>query len=392
MALAALRLAVHPRFLAAYRRRSAFGFYVTASVVLFVCSLGPTPTFRGAQILYRAPYWWLMNLPVFSYGIRVPARFAMLAWLALSVAAALAYASLPIAAARRGVAVALLSLAILADGWMRGLPLPVVPEPWPSVDGIAAAAVLQLPSGDPEDDAMAMYRATQYGTRAVNGLSGYDPLHYIVLRLAIGERDGTAIEALAERGPIVVAVNDAQDRDRQISAFLRSVPGVTLATTDRGWTMYRVAPREAAPVVSAGHAIPVVAAEDNDGPVDVGTLTDGNPDTFWVKQTPQFVGQMLRLDVGGAVPLASITMSLGGAGALYPRALSVATSVDGKIWTQAVARTIGGDAFRAVLKNPRDARIDFPLNAAVARFIRLRLEQATARYPWMVTDVIVMRE
>lgn len=387
--LAALPFALHPRVLAAYRHRSAFGFYVAASVVLFVCSLGPTPTFRGAPILYRAPYWWLMHLPVFSYGIRVPARFAMLAWLALSVAAALAYARLPIASARRGAVIALLSLAILSDGWMRGLALQAVPEPWPAVDGVSPAAVLQLPTGDPQDDAVAMYRATQFGAKAVNGLSGYDPLHYVVLRLAIGERDGTVIAALAEHGPILIAVNDARDRDRQIAGFLKAIPGVTVAAIDRGWTMYRVAARQAAPAVFAGRAIPVVAAEDNNGPVDVGRLTDGNPHTFWVMQTPQFVGQTLRLDVGRAVPLASITLSLGGAGELYPRALSVATSADGTVWSPAFAGSTAGDAFRAVLKDPRDARLEFPLQSAVARFVRLRLERTTGTYPWMVTDVVV---
>jgi len=87
-----------------------------------------------------------------------------------------------------------------------------------------------------------------------------------------------------------------------------------------------------------------------------------------------------------------VVVSLGGGGALYPRTLSISTSVDGSNWTMAFTGKTGGRAFRAVLENSRDARMEFALGSTVARFIRLRLEQADEKYPWIVTDVVVKAE
>ena len=56
--------------------------------------MGPQPRFLGYQILYEPPYAWLMRLPVFDSAVRAPARFAMPAALALSVAAGLAFSRL----------------------------------------------------------------------------------------------------------------------------------------------------------------------------------------------------------------------------------------------------------------------------------------------------------
>ena len=54
------------------------------------CSrLGPAPTFMGEPLLYKAPYSWLMMLPGVD-GVRVPARFWVLATMCLAVAGALA--------------------------------------------------------------------------------------------------------------------------------------------------------------------------------------------------------------------------------------------------------------------------------------------------------------
>ena len=56
VALAAILAAVatSPPGRAAWRRRSPLAFYLAAAFILFVCALGPRPTFLGARILVRA--------------------------------------------------------------------------------------------------------------------------------------------------------------------------------------------------------------------------------------------------------------------------------------------------------------------------------------------------
>ena len=80
---------LHPSVRTAWRRRSALTFYALAAVVMWLFSLGPAPTLMNRPLIYKAPYAWLMLLPGVD-GVRVPARFWMLAVLCLSVAAGLA--------------------------------------------------------------------------------------------------------------------------------------------------------------------------------------------------------------------------------------------------------------------------------------------------------------
>jgi hypothetical protein len=241
-------------------------------------------------------------------------------------------------------------------------------------------------------DAVSMYRATQFGPRSVNGLSGYDPRYYVVLRLALENSDPSVIEALAEHGPLLITIEKREDRDKLWTTFVAQQPGVTAAGDDELWTMFRLARREVLASATAGHPVQIVAATDDRGSVDLAKLTDTNPDTGWFRPEPQYVGEMLRLDVGRSLPLSSVVISLGSGGELYPRTLSVATSVDGSSWTVAFAGKTGGRALRAVLENPRDARMEFALGSTIARFIRLRLEQSDKKYPWIVTDVVVKAE
>ena len=60
----------------AWQRRSTLAFYLIATALLSLLAMGPDPSLFEAQVLYKPPDAWLMALPVFSNGVRVPARFA----------------------------------------------------------------------------------------------------------------------------------------------------------------------------------------------------------------------------------------------------------------------------------------------------------------------------
>src|SRR3954467_13333400 len=77
---------------AATRLRGAFVFYVVTALLAAWLCLGPTAHGISIASLWH-PYDWIVWLPGFN-GIRVPARFFMLAALGLAVAAGLALAHL----------------------------------------------------------------------------------------------------------------------------------------------------------------------------------------------------------------------------------------------------------------------------------------------------------
>ena len=145
--LVVIWLGVSSRIRGAYARRSALAFYAMTTVVLFVCSLGPKPTFAGHQFLYESPYLWLMRTPVFA-SARVPARFGLPMMLALATTGAIAFCQLRLQASTRRVLAAVLLVGIMADGWISPVMLPHRPRHADASRADGFAAVLELPMGD----------------------------------------------------------------------------------------------------------------------------------------------------------------------------------------------------------------------------------------------------
>ena len=371
----------------AYRRRSPLAFYLLAALLMFICSLGPKPAYMGHQILYEAPYSWLMHLPVFGTTVRAPARFMMLAVLALSTSGALALDHLPFRAiTRRGVAVALMG-AIIADGWISHVPLPTLPDRWARDRANGFAAVLELPIGDIFHDIAAMYRATEHGRAVVNGSSGFAPPHYLTMLVAFAEKDPAVFDAFAGRGPLLVVVDKRADVDLRWDAFVDASPRATRLAGDGAWTYFALAPQSAALSACRQDQLTLSAVADNRGAVDVAPLTDENPSTWWITPHAQEAGDMLVADLGRQERVCSVAM--GTAGATYPRTLSVATSVDGSTWNPVFAGNTAGLAIRAAVESPRDARLVFPLPSIPTRFVRFRLEASNPGVPWVVTELAV---
>jgi hypothetical protein len=196
----------------AYRRGSPFAFYATAAAAMWLLSLGPSPKLLGMPVLYKAPYAWLLLLPGFD-ALRVPARFAMLMTLCLSMAAALTVARLAEWRPRWGRLLVCLAVAgALWDGWLPQLPLEPLPLDAPDLGAWrgSGSAVLELPLGG-EHDRVALFRGMSHGLPVVNGYSGYEPPHYAALRLAIEARADDALTSLTSRGPLLVITERSCD-------------------------------------------------------------------------------------------------------------------------------------------------------------------------------------
>jgi hypothetical protein len=386
----AIALALSAPVATAFRRRSAFGFYIVATVVLSVFCLGPKPRILGHQFWYEPPYAWLMRLPLFGDGVRVPARFAMPAILTLAAAGALAFARLRLSGPARRAAVVALAVGIVADVWMRDLPLRAVPEAWTLPDVGRFAAVAELPmEGDLFAETAAMLRATGHGRPVVNGNSGYDPPEYWALRVAAEEHDWSALRAYTSEGPLLIAIERVRDKGGRVEGEIRALADAHYLSADAGWTFFELS-RTPEPPPCAAEQIPVVAARDNQGAVDVKMLTDADPMSRWLTRDDQTEGDMLELDLGRVARPCDIRLSLGMIAHVYPRDLSVAASVDGVHWDEIFRGRTAAETIRGATAHPRDIWVDIaPTREASARYIRLRLNAAQPHLPWVVAAVVV---
>jgi hypothetical protein len=329
-----------------------------------------------------------MRLPLFDHAVRVPARFAMPAALALSVTASLAFSRLTAAGSRRTpVVLAIVVAGIIADTWMPRMPMGPVPDVWNPVRARDFAAVLELPLGGTGEDVSAMYRTVFHHRPAINGYSGYSPPHYDALRAALANRDDTALDALASGGPLLLVAD--KDKGGDWPAFARSYPGATTIGEEGHWTFVSVPRNASAPVRCERGALPIAKASDNRGMIPLASITDANKFTWWTSEHPQEVGDRLMLDLGRAAMPCAVVLWQDGFAPFYPHALSVATSLDGTGWTTAFSGKTGGLAVRGALVSPIRPQLAIPLPESPARFISLRVEQAREKDPWVVTDIAV---
>jgi hypothetical protein len=382
-------LAVRPWARDAWRRHSALAFYLVAAVVLFVCSLGPKPTFLGTQFLYKPPYEWLMSLPGFDGGVRAPARFAMPAILALSVAAALAFDRLRLPKPWRRTVAAAIMAGIVADGWIGHMTVPAVPDMWPVPAGLTFGPVLELPLAKDYSDFVAMYQSTRHGHGTVNGHSGFFPAHYAAMQSVLNDGDATVFDAFTQPDPLLVVLDRSSDPGGQWNAIVRKTGRATLVSSGDRWTLFSVSP-PVAQAPCAGAELALSAAADAHGPIDVTLLSDRNPQTWFVTKESQRAGDTVTLDLGRAAHLCAVRMSLGTSWWTYPRVLIAATSLDALDWRVAFSGSTAGLMIRGAMQQPREVWIDVPVRSEAARYVRLRLEKSESSAPWFIPEMRVI--
>ncbi|MEZ5291268.1 MAG: hypothetical protein R2745_09305 [Vicinamibacterales bacterium] len=217
---------------------------VAAIVFAIVMSLGPAPRAGGGRLsgleLYRLFFDYV---PGFD-GLRVPARFAMVA---AAMLATLAGYSLGALARRRfgTAALTVLGVAFLAESYAAPVDVNVNWEagtryerPWSEVhrlnEGPLAyrhlllmpndTTVVELPFGDRAWDLRYVYYAGLHGKRIVNGYSGYFPPDYgrrtAQLQAALGT-PVAAWEAVTSAGATHVLVHESAFRGTEGPATTR---------------------------------------------------------------------------------------------------------------------------------------------------------------------------
>jgi len=375
-----------------WRRRSALAFYAVAAILMWLCALGPVPSFLGERALYRGPYGYLMSLPGFYDAFRVPARFAMMLAFALAAGAALAFARVTRgsrAPVRRGFG-ALMAAGVLLDGWITALPVAAPPPSWAwPAETARSAAVLELPIGGDLDEIAAVWRTTGHGRPVINGYSGYDPPHHRLLRRALARHDSSVLKGIAEFGPILIAL-DPEDPDFRSWRAALVDAGATAATAD-GRRVFLALPRTEPAAPPVGIALPVVSGSANRGHFVLQDVTDGNRATRWVTQEFQRGDEEVVLQLDGPHRITGVVLSMAiFAAEEYPRRLRVETSLDGRVWNIAIDTPTSALAFGAVLRDALNARLTFRLPEVDAGYVRLRQMDADRTAYWSITDVEIL--
>jgi hypothetical protein len=226
-------------------------------------SLGPQPSTLGRPIegaaLYRALF---DHVPGFD-GLRVPARYAMVAVFFLIMLAAAGSATSMRRAARPALVAAFLSLFVLVEGCAVPMPVnatwgdgPVVPPPRvyaardaPAVYRALASfppsrVVAEFPFGDPAWELRYVYYATVHRQRLVNGYSGGFPRGYHTRVAALQrfvENPTRAWQTLVDAGVTHVVLHRAATTPEDAeatAAWLTSRGAALMSTLDRQDELY----------------------------------------------------------------------------------------------------------------------------------------------------------
>jgi hypothetical protein len=230
------------------------GFFLGALIAALWLSLGPSPEVLGRPVELAAPYQFLYeHVPGFD-GVRVPARFAMVAALMLAVLAGFGAAAIERWRASRPL-LAVLSVAFLAESLVmpftvnglspvRGYNTPELrvyrPDRAPEIykefarQAPVDAVLAEIPLGEPDFDLRAMFYSIVHWRPLLNGYSGFYPPHYGKLALALSDVPRfpePAVEALRTYGATHVLVHEGAYLDARgvnTSAALRERGAIEL--------------------------------------------------------------------------------------------------------------------------------------------------------------------
>lgn len=374
------------------RERSRLGFYVLATVAMWVVAFGPTIRFFGEPVFYKAPYAWLMVLPGFSDAFRAPARFAMLAALTLAVAAAIGFAQL-LAHSRpawRAVAAACFACGVLLESWIVPLrmldapPLLEIPQGVP-----AGAAIMEWPPGVYED-AAAMYRSMFHHRPTVNGLSGYSPPHYGVLTAALADGYVGALTPLAASRDIAVFVAKSDPETPTDVAALTSVAGAERIADTSTHAVLLV--RQHAGHVPSGMPPEVTRTFSLESDVNANALhfmTDGDYRTAWGLAAAQDGHEQFVVDLGAPATIGGVVLASGDRITLFARELAIDVSPDKITWTEKWRGRFAAPSVAAALARPATIDVSLSFEPTATRYIRIR-QLGRSREPWAVAEFAVI--
>jgi hypothetical protein len=399
------------------RLRPWIRLYSVVGAVAVVFSFGPRVRVWGAMVTRHGPYDWLLRIMPGMDGMRVPARFAIVAFLALSVLAACGMSLLVqrLSPRWRGVALAASLAAIAAEGWE--VPLPVLPfsaqgrpedrsaAMW--LRASAPGAVLHLPVKPPAlQDVHYQYATLQHGHPIVNGYSGYaTPLLQFLSApfspLSDFERFPAAVRFLRSIGVryVLVHPDDYATDERQRGTVERTLASLrTSGQTLREASLVAVKAFELAPWTEAhstdegatlldAREFSASASESSDR---VASMFDGDADSRWIAGLDGQTGSSwVSVVLPAAVDVERVELQIAERSMMdYPRALRIDAQDAGGLLRTLYEDSPYPELAAALLENPRypTLRLRLPPNQTVRLWIR---QTAATRRAWSIHELRV---
>ncbi len=405
------------------RRRWASGWsalsapektYSVLTAAAWLLSFGPVVRILGREII-AGPYAILFDVVPGFRNVRVPARFAVMMMLGLSVLSA--WGLLRIMGRRKPakagtLAAAVVAVLVIVEALSIPIPLsPVsvgngIPGIYADVAKLPADAVLvevpmPLRDRDESDEAAAVYYSSYHRRRIVNGYSGNAPAGYRVVREAMaGFPSEETFGLLRDLGVdhVLVHAGGAQaERGAEILRRLREFgPFVELVAERQGDSLVRLklppqdAPRPEGLRETGDRRKWSAAASLN--PKDAALAFDGDPRTGWSTGYPQRAGDTFALDLGEILTLRRIDLRLGSNPLDFPRAFTVEGSADGTSWVRLYERK---GFFPAVTRSNIEDVLNYvvpvPVEPVSVRYLRFALTRSHEERHWSIAEISVLK-
>jgi hypothetical protein len=390
--LVLIAIAASPAAQQAWRARSATAFYLGAVAVSIVLAMGPYPRVMGARIWDQSPYLALMTIVPGFAGLRMPARFTLVAVLCLAILTALVLARIRLAGVwRERVVFGAIVMAALLETWPGPFRLPDLPPAGP--DLASAATVLELPY-DAGQGLPAIYRSMFHARPVIDGYSGYFPPSFFQLAVCFNRKELECVDRLRRLvGSIDMVIERSKDPSGQWEDFTRSLPEAQFRGRYPGFAVYHLPGRVTLRLDEASNFahVPVKAMTSTIAGTPTAPAYDGDPATVWSTGRGQQANDSVTIEAAQAAPIAGVELVSGPDYAQnFPIALIIETSDDGQQWTRAWEGATDDVRFAMLMtEGVHGCRIAFPPRQG--RFVRLTETATHAQRSWVIAELAILR-
>lgn len=390
--------------------------YGAIAIAAIVLSLGPEPRAWGRVLLSNAPYRWLeATIPGFEL-MRVPARFGMVAMLALAVLAARGAQRLlaPLEGRSAILVTTLLGVAILVEGYGPS-PLETLRRFYRSGERQAygwlqrqpPGAALELPLGALsriDNDLVYQFHTLTHSHPIVNGVTRREmPLQLLLTAssspLSDPSRLPEGIRFLQSLGVKYVLLSPTWYRNPPLGdatqRFFNDSPAgvtdvqrfgsVTVATLD-SW-------KDDEPGVANLQPIPRSAFQirSSDEEARLGNAFDGEPGTRWLTGRPQQGDEWIEVELDRERQLARIDLIVTERSFFdYPRALHIETASEAD-----EPRTVFRDSTlpllgRAIQRDPTQPRLMIFIPQTRTKRVWIRQTASDRTWYWSADEIVLL--